>query len=378
MRRWIGRLLLILVVVGALGYTGFVAYMKAKYANFQWPMPTPAVIAQVVVPVSFEDQVQAIGTAEANESAALTATASDTVKAILFTEGQFVSAGTVILQLNDDEEQAALVEARKAYERTAELARSNALSKARLDQDKAKMDIAQAQVDDRRVVAPFDGVLGLRSLSVGDLVGPGTVITTLDDIDPLKVEFSVPETALTSVRAGLEISARSPAYPGEAFAGKILVVDSRVDPVTRSLKAKAEIPNPDGKLRPGMLMQVDVLQNRRTALAVSEEALVSQGATKMVMVLTPAKENNPEGKLMDVTPRLLTIGERRPGYVEVLSGLKEGEKIVIEGLIKAHPGGQVLIGGERTVAESIGGAEAFAVEGKKRELEALPPPAQGE
>jgi membrane fusion protein, multidrug efflux system len=357
----------IAAVLGIVGFTGFNAYMKFIFKDFQWQMPPGTVQVQPVAEMTFEDKIEAIGTAQANESTALTSNVSETVKAINFDEGQFVTKGTVIAQLHNDEEQANLAEARKIYNRTAELVRSAALSVARLDQDRARLDVAQAQVNDRTIVAPFDGILGLRSLSVGDIVNPGTVITTLDDVDPIKLEFSIPETFLSAIQTGMKIHAKSAAWPGIAFDGEILAINPRIDPVTRALMVKATIPNPDGKLRAGMLMGVDIIKNSRRALAVSEEALVSQGANKMVMIAgTPDKDG-----IADVEARPITIGTRQPGFVEVLTGLKPHEKVIVDGVIKAHPGAKVHIVGEKTIPNTVNRAIDNAVPGKQAELQDL-------
>lgn len=366
-RRGLKYYISLLVVLGVVAFTGFNIYMKYLFKDFHFQMPPGTVQVQPVAEMPFEDRIEAIGTAQANESTALTSNVSETVKAIYFEEGQFITKGTVIAQLHDDEEQANWAEARKTYNRTAELVRSAALSIARQDQDRARLDVAQAQINDRKIVAPFDGILGMRTLSVGDIVNPGTVITTLDDVDPIKLEFSVPETFLSVLETGMAIRARSVAWPGVPFKGIILAINPRVDPVTRAIPIKATIPNPDGKLRAGMLMAVDIIKNTRTSLAVSEEALVSQGASKIVMIVGPADKDG----IADVEARPVNIGARAPGYVEILSGLKPGEKVIVEGIVKAHPGAKVRVVGEKTIQGTVNRALDSAVPGKQEELRDL-------
>lgn len=364
-KRGRGRLIGTVILLGVVGYTGYAAFQKHEKSGTQPPMPAATVIVQNVAPMEFSDRIEAIGTTEANESTALTSNVTETVQSINVNEGQFVPKGTVIAELHDAEEQAMLAEAQKAYDRSSALSRTGALSPARRDADRAALDVAIAQVNDRKIIAPFDGILGLRSISVGDIVNPGTVITTIDDINPIKLEFAVPETYLSIVQTGLPVQARSNAYTGDVFTGAIIAVDPRIDTVTRTLRVKAEVPNPDGKLRAGMLMGVNIVKNTRQSLAVSEEALVSKGEQKLVMVA-----GTPDDKgLSEVIARPITIGARVPGYVEVTTGLTAGEKVIVEGVIKANPGGKVKIGGEKTIPQTIDKAAANAVTGKQTGLQ---------
>lgn len=368
--RAVQRWVITTIVIGLVGYTAFSGYMKYIFADFQFPFPPGTVVVQAIAPTSFADRIEAIGTTEANESTALTSNVTETVKSINVSEGQFVTKGTIIAELHNDEEIAALTEAQKSFDRTDELVRKNALSVARRDADRAALDTAQARVNDRQIVAPFDGILGLRSISVGDIVNPGTVITTIDDVDPIKLEFSVPETYLAIIQPGQTVNAFSDAYRNEQFTGIVSAIDPRIDPVTRALRVKAEIPNPDGKLRAGMLMRVAIIKDAREALAVSEAALVSKGTEKSVMAIgTPDDQG-----LADVTSRVIKIGTRAPGYVEVLDGLKQGEKVIVEGVIKAHPGGKVKVVGEKTIQQTINSAAEQSVTGKQDELNGIVKP----
>jgi membrane fusion protein (multidrug efflux system) len=365
------RYMVVLFILGGLTLTGYQAFLKSQGGG--WEMPPAAIMAQTVTPTEFADRIEALGTAQANESTSLTSNVTEVVKNITVTEGQFVTKGTVLVQLHDDEERATLVEAEKAFNRSATLVRTSAISPARLDADRARLDIARAQVADRQIVAPFDGILGLRSISVGDIVNPGTVITTLDDVDPIKLEFSVPEAYVAAIQSGMTIEARSEAYPGRVFKGLITAIDPRIDPVTRSLKIKAEINNQDGQLRAGMLLKTNIVKNAREALAISEEALISSGDQKTVLVLT-----KPEGQgadtLYTVEPRPVTIGTRHPGYVEVTGGLAAGERVVVDGVVKSFPGSRVKIAGEKNIAATVNRALDNAVPGKQAELEELAMP----
>jgi membrane fusion protein (multidrug efflux system) len=360
LKKWAVRIFILLVVLGLMGGTGFMLFMKIKFADFQPPMTAPDVIVSAAAHMSFSDKIEAIGTAEANQSATLTATVTETIQTITVNEGEFVKAGTVIVELTSQEEQATLSEASKSFDRYDKLARSKIGSEARRDQEQARMGVARAQLEKRRIVAPFDGVLGIRRVSVGDLVSPGTVITTIDELDPIKLEFSVPENYISVLRPGLTINATTEAYPGEIFTGVIAAVDSRINSMTRAVLVKATIPNHDGRLRPGLLMKLDVVRSTRSSIAIPEQAVISTGDKKTVFVV------GADNKVVETT---VTSGNRQAGYIEVLSGLKAGEKVIIEGLQKAADGAEVKIAGEKNIEQTIKEALEYA---SPRKQEAFP------
>lgn len=345
-----------LVGLVLLGGTGFVLAMKIKFADFQPPMMAANVLVTKVAPVRFEDSIDAVGNAASNESASLTATVTETVKSVQVEEGTLVTAGTLLVELSADEEKATLDEATRSYMRYNELARKNMGSTADRDQALAAMQVAQAQLDTRRITAPFDGIVGLREVSVGDLVTPGTLITTIDDIDPVKLDFSVPETFLPSIAKDMDVKARAEAYPDRVFTGKIYTIDPRVDSDTRAVRIRALIPNDDSALRPGMLLKVEVVRKAYDALAVPEESLQSAGEEKTVFVV---------GADNKIEERKVKTGLREPGYVEIVSGLKEGEKVVIEGQMKTGAGAEVKIVGEKTIDQVMQDALGYAVDRKK-------------
>ena len=218
----------------------------------------------------------------------MTATVADRVVEILFEEGDFVDAGAVLLRLDAVEERAALAEARANLDdqrqqlaRLDALVKTNATAQSLRDEQAARVAGAEARVDgalarlaDREIRAPFTGVLGRRAVSLGAQVSPGSVITTLDDVDPIKLEFSIPESFLTALRVGAEVTARSTAYGDAPFAGVVTFLSPRVDPVTRAVAVRAAIANEDRRLRPGMLLTVDLVRDARESLMVLESALV--------------------------------------------------------------------------------------------------------
>jgi membrane fusion protein, multidrug efflux system len=309
---------------------------------------------QSVVPVvaieierkAWIDTIQALGTAQANESVSITAKVTETVARVGFSDGDQVEAGQVLVALTDraevaqlEEAQAAFVEAQRQYQRTAELVQQGMLNVSALDQQIAARDAARARsegirarLSDRVITAPFAGVLGLRRVSTGTLVTPGTVITTLDDVSRIKLDFSLPETFLGSVSQGQTVSARAAAFPEREFEGVVSSIDSRVDPVTRAITVRAEVPNPEGRLRPGMLLTVTVYSAPRQSLVVPELALVQVGARHFLYRI------DEEERARQIEVR---VGARRSGEVELLGGVNEGDVIVVEGTVRLRDGSRV-------------------------------------
>lgn len=308
--------------------------------------PPAVVTTTVLAPAPWSDSIEALGTAIARESLAITAKVSETVAQVRFESGQAVSAGQVLVTLSDRAEVAGLSQAAADYrESQALFERQQALAKRQLiaasqldvqraarDSAKGRLDQLRAQVSDRVITAPFDGVLGLRQVSPGSLVTPGTVITTLDDVSTINLDFSVPERQLSSLSVGHAIVATSDAFPGEEFTGAITSVGSRVDPTTRSLAARAEFDNASRKLRAGMLLRVRLQQASRSVLQVPELSLQQVGQQAFVFRV------GSEDKVDQVPVR---IGSRRPGWVEILDGVKAGDRIVVEGIVKLKPGATI-------------------------------------
>ena len=224
--------------------------------------------------------------------------------------------------------------------RIANLAKNNVASEQLLDEQqaevnalRAEMNVLKTQMGALEVRAPFDGLLGLRQVSVGALVRPGDAITTLDDLSIIKVDFNIAEVHLPSVAIGQNIRATSIAYPDEIFEGKIVSIGSRVDPATRAIQIRANINNQDFKLRPGMLLQINLQKKMLTTLTLPEASLVPVEDKHFVFVVNGET----------VTRKQVTIGLRKPGKVQIVSGLNEGELVVIEGALKLRHGSKVKV-----------------------------------
>lgn len=300
---------------------------------------------------TFHDRVEAVGSLKANESVVLAANVSERIVELLFDDGQEVQEGDLLVVLEQAEERAAveaaeavLAERRAAFGRSSQLQQQQFATAAQLDerraalqQAEADLDIARARLQDRTVVAPFDGMIGLRDVSLGALVGPGDAIATLSDIEPLKLDFAVPSTFLTALRPGLEINALTPALPGRQFEGVVSSVDTLIDPVTRSITVRAIIPNVDRVLLPGLVMTVQLLKNPREALVVAEEALVPYDRRNFVFVILE-EDGEPVARRIQVE-----TGARRPGEIEILEGLSPGDRVVVHGTLKLEDGDRVRV-----------------------------------
>jgi membrane fusion protein (multidrug efflux system) len=312
----------------------------------------PTVLAVAAGMHTFTDGLQAIGTAQARESIVLTPKVADTIRRIRFESGDRVRAGQVLVEMSSVEQAADLAEvnaanaaAQEDLRRYQELYDRGFASQARLDTVRAAADAAQARANaggsriaDRTIRAPFAGIVGLRTASPGQYVRPGDQIGTLDDVSEIKLDFTVTETQIARVTPGVELVARTSAYPDRTFTGTIANVDSRVDPGTRTVRVRAILPNQDGTLRPGMLMTVDVRSNPRQALAIPEIAILDQidGAYVYRVV------SHEGGQAVDLV-RIQT-GQRSGGMAEVLSGLEAGDQVITEGVQSVRPGQPVQLG----------------------------------
>lgn len=318
-----------------------------------------AVTTTVVEPKPWTDAIEALGTAKANESVTISAKVTETVERVDFEDGDFVEAGEVLVDLSGRAELAGLEEARAAYkeaqqqlDRQQELVAQGTVARSQLDTQvalrdaaRSRMDAIRARLSDRVITAPFAGVLGFRQVSPGGLVTPGTPIATLDDVSTIKLDFSIPETFLAAVKEGQSVTATSAAFPEREFSGTVRSIDSRVDPVTRAVTVRAEIPNGERLLRPGMLMAVKLYRPDRPALVIPELALTQVGSNAHVFRVKP-----------DATVEQVAVrtGARRRGEVEIVDGLAAGDRIVVEGTVKLRPGAKVAL------AEEPAGAPAQA------------------
>ena len=316
----------------------------------------PTVLVAEARTEPFADRVEALGTLAANESVDLTAKVTETITSLDFTDGQRVKKGDILATMHAEEARALLVEAesntaesRRQFDRTKQLSTSGAASTAQLDEARRIYETArarqlaiQSRINELTIEAPFDGVVGLRKISVGAVVRPGDLITTIDDDTVMKLDFSVPSTFLPVLIPGTPIEARTRAFSGKIFTGEIRTVASRIDPVTRTVVVRAEIPNPERLLKPGLLMTVVLQANERQAVVIPEEALLPAGRRNFVLLL----EQGPDGPMARKVA--VTTGARRAGEVEILDGVPAGQSVITHGALKAADGEPVTVEAAKT------------------------------
>lgn len=320
---------------------------------------------------SFTDEIRVLGVARGRRSVNITSSTSELITRVLFTDGQRVAAGAPLVELQAREEDAGIIEARaqvaqaqRQYDRYKTLADRGIAPRVTaedaetgLETAQAALNAAQARRGDRLIRAPFAGVLGLSSVTPGTLVSPGGIITTLDDIAVVRVDFPVPERYLGVLRTGTPIEATIDAYGDEVFGGRIALIDTRVNEQTRAVTARAEIPNPAARIRPGMAVRVAVQQGQRTSPAAPEAAVQYEGDGAFVYRIARGERGSTAQRVEVET------GSVEGGFVEIVSGLNIGDRIVGSGLNRIQPGAPVRVagpgggqGGQRSGATPARGA----------------------
>ena len=313
--------------------------------------PAALVQATAITRATFSDDLEAVGTALANEQVVLSAPVTERITSINFADGGYVSRGQVIATLAIGQERAELAAAEaQALQASQQLERIQALKKrgfatgASLDQQvaaansaRANAQLARASIGDRVIRAPFGGWVSLRTVSPGAIVSAGTPIATVSDISRIKLDFTVPETRLSMIREGQAINAVSAAFPDRPFSGTIATIDPVIDPATRAVRVRAILPNPDRQLKPGMLLTVSVIARQRQSLAVPELAIVGDGDERYLFVVEDRKARRVK----------VDTGVRQNGLVEITGGVKPGQQVVTDGVVKLTDGVPVRLPGDR-------------------------------
>jgi len=375
--------LAVIAVLGAAGFGGWYAYQGGYLAKapvvgsyFAQPAGGPAgaparggrgqtgpttVEVDTVKTGRIVETRDAVGTVRAFESITVTAKTAGLITEIGFEEGQKVKAGDTLVQFDAAERKAeieqAVAEANRAValrnevaiklDRAQALNRTGAGTTAQVEDLTAQVKSlegsiasaqaqrrgAEARLEELTIRAPFAGRVGTRSVSLGAYISPGTRITSLDDLSKVRLDFSVPENLLGRLKPGQVVNASSAAYQGRRFQGSVTTIDPRVDATTRTVKLTAEFLNPDEALKPGMFLSVGLeVTTKEDAVLIPEEAVVSEGLRQLVY---PVKDSK-------VERRVIRIGQRQNGKVEVLEGLQPGETIVVLGVQRVRPGAEVV------------------------------------
>jgi membrane fusion protein (multidrug efflux system) len=347
-------ILVVLALLAAGGYVGWQQFMGGA-ADAQENVGGrrggggPAVETAKAEPRPLETAVDAVGTTRARRAIEITPMATGQVTEVAFRAGKLVKQGDVLLRLDADIQKADLIEARAqlneaaaALKRAQSLKESRAVADATVEKLAAALATAQAEYEraerhlrDRTVTAPFAGVVGFSSVELGARVENGDMVTTLDDLSQIEIEFALPESLYGRILPGQRVIADAAAFPGRSFAGTVETLDSRIDPVSRAFKVRAVIANPDNALPAGMFMHLAVVLDSRQALTVPEESIVVDGSQAFVFAVVP------RGEGLAAERRDVAIGQRAFGHVEILSGLAPGDEVVTRGVQKARDGAPV-------------------------------------
>lgn len=343
----------VLVVFGVLGwqFKDHIPFLESADKSAKHSARGSRAVRVIVASVVVKDLpkiVTAVGTLLANESIDVTAKITTKIKRLNFTEGGYVKSGTPLVYLDATEAEAVLAESQaelensqKLYERALKLFKSKNVPKARVDLLLSEMQIAKAKVSANRarlndyiIRAPFSGILGMRDASVGALVRPADIITTLDDITSLKLDFNLPESFLANISQGQTFVTKSVAFPDRTFIGEIRTVSTRIDPVIRAVSIRGAISNENGLLKPGMFMSVELQTGiQKGALLVPEHAVTISAAGHFVYVVKDGVSFRKE----------VIVGQRIPGWAQILSGLDGATQVVVEGLQKIRDGQKIEI-----------------------------------
>ncbi|MDF2859853.1 MAG: efflux transporter periplasmic adaptor subunit [Achromobacter mucicolens] len=351
-----------LAVAAALA--GGAMYWKSKAAapGGGWSMPPAKVAVAPAVQADFPVMLAGIGSLEATRQVMVAAEVDGRVAQILFTPGEAVKAGQLLVQLNDAPEQGELARlqaqarnARALLDRTRRLVPLQAATREQLDQavadhEQAAADVrrVQALIDQKRIKAPFDGVLGVRRVNLGQFARAGDPLVSLTDASSLYANLTLPEQALGALRVGQPVAVTVDAHAGREFPGKVTTVEPQVDPGTRTVRVQALLANPDGALSAGMYAQARIgLPDRPDVITVPETAVSYSAYGDSVYVVTP-----PEAAAAAPTVRQAYVktGERLRGRVVVTEGLKAGDRVVTSGQLRLHNGAAVEILPDDTVA----------------------------
>lgn len=348
-------LFILVVIIGAL--VGLFAnnIRTMIQAGAQAGPPPISVATAAVESMQWPVETNAIGTVTPLKGVTLSTELPGTITQLSFTSGSLIREGETLIQLDDRSERAELDAAKAnaelaklSLERSRQLLERNTISQAEFDAADAAYKQAVAQVrniesviEKKRLVAPFDGLLGIRRVNLGQYVNAGEEVVSLVSVDPINVTFFLPQRDLAYLRKGLVVEVRSDAYPEQVFMGELAALEAQVDEASRMIEVQAKLSNSQGLLRVGMFVDVVITQQApRDLLAVPATSVLYASFGNSIYVLNESSE---EDAPSTATQRFVKLGERRGDYVEVLDGLQLGDRVVTDGAFKLYPGAQLLL-----------------------------------
>jgi len=352
----IKRLFLVLIILGVVlgGVFAFKLFqLRMMQAQFAQPLPPTPIAAALAQQEQWQPRLQAVGSLVAVNGTEVTTEIGGSIKTIQFESGQPVKAGAVLLQLEDSVDKAALDGARAErrlaevkLNRAMDLIKRSAISKSEFDETQANADAAQARLAEKAaklaqktIRAPFDGLLGIRMVNLGQYLAPGSRIVSLQALDPIYVDYALPERYLPELSVGQGVEVKVAAYPDRVFGGNVSALASAIDTGNRSIVMRATLSNSDMLLRPGMFAEVATLQPQAlSVITVPQTAVSFNTYGNFVYVITPG-----DGNSLLAKRRQVTTGRSRAGNIEIVQGLQAGEQVVRAGLVKLRDGQSVVI-----------------------------------
>lgn len=357
-KRMLIMLLLVGLILGAVfGFKAFQGAMMKKYmgAMGQQPQTVSTIEAQLQ---EWNSRIEAVGTLRAVRGVDISSEVAGLVEAVHFESGDQVQAGSLLVKLRADDELAALDSlqadanlASLTYERDLRQLKEKSVPQAIVDIDaanlaKAKALVAeqQAKIEKKYIRAPFAGNLGIRAVDLGQYLSPGTVIVTLQALDPIYFDFYLPQQELANIKLGQEVVVKNDLYPEQAFPGKIWAINSKVDSATRNVQIRAALDNPDGVLLPGMYALIDInLGTAQQYITVPQTAITYNPYGDTVFIVKKGGKDAQGKPQLTVQQKFVTLGATRGDQVAVLSGLEAGETVVSAGQIKLQNGAAVIV-----------------------------------
>jgi membrane fusion protein (multidrug efflux system) len=357
-KRMIIMLIAVAIVFGGIfGWNLFKSHMVAKYMAHM-PVPAQAVTTQKATVATWSPELHSVASLRAVQGVDVTTEVAGIVKQIDFKSGDKVKAGTVLVQIEADADkaklrglQAQVKLAQINYDRDRSLLARRIASQAQVDTDRSQLDNARAQADQQAALvakktirAPFSGRLGIRQIDVGQYLAAGANIVTLQALDPLYADFSLPQQDLSKAEVGQPIALTTNAFPGVKFSGKITAINPRVDPGTRNFALEASLANPDQKLRPGMFGTVSVeLPQHYNVVTLPQTAVTYNPYGDTIYVIEDKGKDGKGSSKLTAQQRFVTTGETRGDQVEIEKGIKAGEQVVTSGQLKLRNGSPVTI-----------------------------------
>jgi membrane fusion protein, multidrug efflux system len=358
----IKRMVIMLVAVGLVlgGVFGFQVFKAAMIKKFMSTMAQPpqTVTASKAATSEWQPKLEAVGSLRAVKGADLSLEVSGVVDTISFNSGDDIEEGKLLLKLRSDDDQAKLESLQAAadlseitYERDQKQFKILAVSQATIDTDVANLKNAKAQVAQQQAIldkkflrAPFAGHLGIRAVDLGQYLGAGTTIVTLQALDPIFVDFFVPQQSVDQIRLGETVDVKIDAFKDQTFSGEISAMNPKVDANSRNVQIRATLKNPDHKLLPGMYATIDIATGAPQTLVTLPQTAITYSPYGDTVYVVDSKSNGPDGApQLTARQTFVTTGPTRGDQVAVLKGVGDGDMIVTSGQLKLHNGSTVLI-----------------------------------